>query len=364
MNRNCVALILALCLIPAIALANGYQQNTGSAMGIQTSQPAAFGAGQQSVFRASSVSNQAYLVPLDTSGTITPQPITGAISMVGTLRSATAGVDTGNVAASFNYNSQPFTVRFTNIGPISGAPQGFSGVGIMSPVFGNNMSISGVNLPPTNAYGAISGQVTISSGAQTIATNQNAIALVTPALHDAANQPLSTADNSSQEIYLIVPGPIVTSAASSLPSNGFYAYWPGASYSIGNTSTVLSAPPIVGSTPAMVGRGPAAEVTPLRISITNNSINMSQRTVPYGLYEITIVNNSSKPRGLYMTGRDLCCTQFNRYSRVLKPGGTQTFRFFFAPGTVQFRDLTECTHGQRTCELAHFGKLRSSVTFQ
>jgi len=104
---------------------------------------------------------------------------------------------------------------------------------------------------------------------------------------------------------------------------------------------------------------------PLSVTITDKAIAFSPRTPSGGLYDVTIRNMSSGRRGVEMTGIDKCCSPYVRYSRILQPKKTETFRWFFPSGnTVIFRDLLRCEHAKRSCVIATFGGLKAALKFQ
>ena len=46
------------------------------------------------------------------------------------------------------------------------------------------------------------------------------------------------------------------------------------------------------------------------------------------------------------------------------PGQSETFRWYFPSGkSVMVRDLTCCTHADRSCIIAGFGGMTASMTF-
>lgn len=102
----------------------------------------------------------------------------------------------------------------------------------------------------------------------------------------------------------------------------------------------------------------------LMISLTDEGIIGTPAEADGGLYVVTIVNNSSAPRGVVLNGIDLCCSPYVRYSKVLEPGHQETFRWYFPEDkNVKIRDLLSCTHEQRTCMVASTGSLNSTINF-
>jgi hypothetical protein len=104
----------------------------------------------------------------------------------------------------------------------------------------------------------------------------------------------------------------------------------------------------------------------LTLSITNDGIMGMPEQTPTGggLYLVTVKNDSNVSRGIVMTGVDLCCSPYMRFTKVLKPGQEVSFRWFFpSDRTVQFRDLIRCRPVARTCGLPKAGSLASSLVF-
>lgn len=356
-----IILIGVLCLASVSAFAAKQQSKMQSQMQMQ-SQPAMMGAGGAPVVQASNVTNQGYIYTSDVINSA-PQPITGSIqiSAVGSTTGTTG--KRANVYSTFNYNNSNYTVRLNNV--MSTGNQ-FGGVAILRPVFGNTgVTVAGLNLPQTLAYTAVFGNATITKDGQTIASNQPAVVMVTQGLHDPSNLTwFSTADPNSQEIHLIVPGCIQTggTAVSGFPNGFFYVYWPGAAINMSNVGGMVQTSNI-GAVPAAAGRGEGVIGT-LNISITDSGIQKAVATSPAGAYRVIITNNSSTVRGLAMTGNDLCCSQFIRFSQPLKPGESQSFQFFFAPGKVILRDVVCATKTSRSWTNVGYGGFSSSITFE
>jgi len=110
----------------------------------------------------------------------------------------------------------------------------------------------------------------------------------------------------------------------------------------------------------------AQELTANRvtITITDNGINDNLSQPLGGLYIVTVRNDSSAPRGLVMKGIDRAVSPYIRFSPVLQPGSQVTFRWYFpSDRKVAIRDLLCCNHAQRSCVVAGFGGLTTSLTF-
>lgn len=110
--------------------------------------------------------------------------------------------------------------------------------------------------------------------------------------------------------------------------------------------------------------GTTAPVGTLRISLTNQGpVTSSDVTIP-GLYNVTVTNNSSRRRGVELTGIDLCCTIYKRFSSVLRVGQSQTFKWYFAPGKVTFREFSGARKTGRAYTNVRYTGNSTSMTFQ
>ncbi len=277
---------------------------------------------------------------------------------------------TGEVVARFTYpspNGSKYMIKFTGVLP---SQMGFNGVEVLKSVFGSTATnIPGITLPETLAYVSVIGSATIMKDGATIAEAQPAVAMVTSAIHNSNQLLLTQADSSRREIQLVVPGAKAANGkdVEGFPNGSFYIYWPSASLNMNNVGGVVQhneviPPAPVVATPAVIARGPVIPMK-LHIILTDRGIIKPMGEANSGLYDITLTNKSSTPRGLYMTGTDICCTEFNRYSKVLKKNQSQSFRFYFAAGKVEFKDMLKCEHKAKTC-IATYGKNTSSIMFK
>ena len=109
---------------------------------------------------------------------------------------------------------------------------------------------------------------------------------------------------------------------------------------------------------------PAAAQERITISITNHGIVTDMDHPSGGLYVVTVKNETGDARGVIMKGRDLGVSPYVRFSRVLDPGESQSFRWYFpADRNVKLRDLMCCTHAERTCVIAGYGGMTTSLRF-
>lgn len=110
--------------------------------------------------------------------------------------------------------------------------------------------------------------------------------------------------------------------------------------------------------------GPASAQEPLMITITDSGISTSIDQPAGGLYNVTVRNDTSGYRGVVMRGPDIGASRYIRFSSVLAPGASQSFRWYFASdGTVNLRDLLRCVHGKMTCVSAGVGNMTKTVDF-
>ena len=327
---------------------------------------------------ASNVGSTAYIYT-DNITTSTPTSVTGniQISAMDVTPSDTTTSDKATVMATFTYpaNGSTYTVRLTGVDPAAlGCPSQCKGVAFMQPMFGTS-GIGPADFPQILAYVALFGRATIMKDGESIATDQPIIALVTQGLHDTSQRWLSTSDPTNQEIHLVVPGSLMGGgqAVTGFPRGGFYVYWPDAALDLRNIggavnmSGMAGAPPPMPTTtptPAMPARGPTTTISTMAISLTNTGIRKTIGEAPFGLYAVKITNDSSRSRGLYFTGIDLCCTEYNRFSNILRPGQSQTFRFYFAPGKVVFRDFLSADKTRRAYTDVQWGGHSSSIVFK
>ena len=83
-----------------------------------------------------------------------------------------------------------------------------------------------------------------------------------------------------------------------------------------------------------------------------------------GLHLVTITNETSSPRGIVIKGIDKGVSPYVRFTKVLQPNQSVTFRWYFPDDrTVTVKDLLRCVHVQRTCALPKTGGMVSSIAF-
>ena len=101
------------------------------------------------------------------------------------------------------------------------------------------------------------------------------------------------------------------------------------------------------------------------ITLTDNAIVTSPRSPMGGDYTVIIKNSSSRHRGIELTGTDKGGTIYVRYSKVLAKGKSEKFKWYFPSSeTVYVKDLLSCEHKSRTCVIAMFGGMKTSIRFK
>ena len=376
-----ILIVGALCLLTSSAFAANDSMNQ--------SQPASAGAGAayMPVAQATNTGTTAWIYTSNIVATM-PTQTTGSIQLSALDASPTdvaTSSDRANVAATFALGNSNYTVKFTCVTPVGSTYSHFGGVGVLRPVFGTT-GIGGLNLPQTLAYVAIFGNATITKDGQALADGQPAMVFLTQAMHDPTTQAwLTTPDATRQEIQLIVPGPIQGggTAMQGMPNGFFYAYWPDPAVQITNISaggtvnltdiapvaTPLCPPSMsttrtTTATPATrPGAGPAA-VGRITINLTNSGIQTQTTTTGAGLYDVSIVNRASKPRGLLIRGIDLCCTEYNRFSKMIKPGATESFRWYFASGKITMREFISARKTGRSFTDVQYSGKEANINFK
>lgn len=98
------------------------------------------------------------------------------------------------------------------------------------------------------------------------------------------------------------------------------------------------------------------------ISLTGKGMVATPKSLTGGNYLLTIKNRTSEPRGVEMIGIDKASSPTVRYTKILQPGRSESFRWYFAKGkTVYVRDITSCGPDQRSCMAVTFGRMRKAI---
>jgi hypothetical protein len=103
-------------------------------------------------------------------------------------------------------------------------------------------------------------------------------------------------------------------------------------------------------------------VAKLTISLTSKGIVASPSAITGGNHLLTIKNNTKQARGVEIIGVDLESSPTVRYTTILKPGKSESFRWYFASGkTAYVRDILSCGHDQRSCMMVTFGGMTKAI---
>lgn len=354
-SRALIALvvILTLCLSVAAVAAKTQSARAGA------------GPGRGNAV-ASSTENAAWIYTGSFRDT-TPASVTGSIRLSAS-RGQSMSQDRATVNAQFNWQGSTYRVSVTCPFPISG--QDFPGHGpvqFMRPVLGT-ADLGTLDLPETTAHVGVYGRATISKDGKVIADNQPAVVLVTHAIHSSDQTLLSTPDSGRKEIGLIIPGPLNGQKfVKGFPNGYFYVYWPSSTVTLSGNTNPLPMPQTI---PSGAGRGPATPMIgtesprgTISISLTNTGIRKAIGETPTGLYDLRITNNSRSTKGLVISGFDLCCTRYTRFSQLLRPGQSQVFRWYFAPGKVQMRDFSGGMRTSTSWTRVRYAGHSSSIVF-
>lgn len=123
------------------------------------------------------------------------------------------------------------------------------------------------------------------------------------------------------------------------------------------------------SQPAMTGAGPAITRAQdiqgsMTIRLTDQGIIRDATSSEGGFYIVTVRNDTSDHRGIRMTGDDLAGSPFVRFTKVLAPGQSETFGWFFTPqSSTMVVDLLTCRPAARTCAVADIGNMSAVLNF-
>ena len=101
----------------------------------------------------------------------------------------------------------------------------------------------------------------------------------------------------------------------------------------------------------------------ISISLTDKGIVVgTSQPLRAVYYRLTIKNKTSEPRGIEMLGTDKIGSATVRYTKVLKPGNSEAFSWYFAKGTtVYVRDVLSWKHVKTNCVNVTFGPMRKAI---
>ena len=100
----------------------------------------------------------------------------------------------------------------------------------------------------------------------------------------------------------------------------------------------------------------------VKIALTSRGLVATPNSLRPGNHLLTISNSTSEPRGIEMIGIDKAGSPTVRYTKILQPGKSEAFRWYFARGkTVYVRDIMSCAHDQRSCMVVTFGHMTKAI---
>jgi hypothetical protein len=103
-------------------------------------------------------------------------------------------------------------------------------------------------------------------------------------------------------------------------------------------------------------------VLQVTISLTSRGIVATPSALKPGNHLVTIKNTTSQPRGIEMIGIDRESSPTVRYTKTLKPGTSEQFRWYFAQGnTMYIRDVMEWTHTKLGFTQVTFGHMSKAI---
>jgi len=98
------------------------------------------------------------------------------------------------------------------------------------------------------------------------------------------------------------------------------------------------------------------------VALTSRGIVATPTSLRPGNHLLTIKNNTSEPRGVEMIGIDTQSSPTVRYTKILQPGKSEQFRWYFATGkTVYVRDVMSWTHVKTGYTTVTFGLMRKAI---
>lgn len=98
------------------------------------------------------------------------------------------------------------------------------------------------------------------------------------------------------------------------------------------------------------------------ITMTSKGMIATPKALKGGNYFLTVKNSTSEPRAIEMIGIDSANSPTVRYTKVLKPGKSEQFRWYFAKDkTVYVRDVMSWTNVKRNAVTVTFGQMRKAI---
>jgi len=260
-------------------------------------------------------------------------------------------------AAQWTVPAENATYEVRLAGTDPNAP--FGGAGIMRVEYGDT-GIDAPQFPRALSYVALYGPADVYRNGKRVATGLHGHIMVTQGIRTPdTGQLLDTPNVNPQaiEYHVLVQGNIPGRRENSL-----YAFWPAATLDLRNLSAPVALLPseirlaqsYFTPTEAVAGTRESLTVPVLMISLQDRFLARSTPTLPAGEVELRVVNNASKPQGLYIKGPGI-----EQRTERLKPGEETTLRLRLQPGTYRLAAFT-VANPRRTRDYMHW----DSVTAQ
>lgn len=119
-------------------------------------------------------------------------------------------------------------------------------------------------------------------------------------------------------------------------------------YSHYKTSFAIAEPILAGQT-AVAGVAAEVRESDVKLSLRNDGF---KSTVPMaftsGLTTFTVVNNSSRPRGVFIKAKDIAGADLLRYTPILRPGQVHKFSAYLGAGPFRATDYYDMTRAMRS----------------
>jgi len=98
------------------------------------------------------------------------------------------------------------------------------------------------------------------------------------------------------------------------------------------------------------------------IALTSKGIVATPNALQPGNHLLTVKNSTSQPRGVELLGIDKASSPTIRYTKILKPGKSESFRWYFPSGkTAYVRDVMSYSHNQRSYMVVTFGQMSKAI---
>jgi hypothetical protein len=299
---------------------------------------------------ASSLTQDAWLVKGDPAGddvSMIHGIVTFGVHAAGSQTASSAGFDYGIARLHDPSDNSSYEIRLTGID--SSPDIKYGGVAFLKPAFGNT-GVGPASISQTVAYIAAFGRADILKNGQQIASNVPMHLVVTPGIRDTSTgKMLASLDYGAREIFLHVPGPI-----QGLPDGSLTVGWNSSSLDLRDvggrlmTQRQVAMAILPGQATAVAGVTAEVPLGAIRLSLRNDGFRSTMpETFTAGFTTITVVNNSSRPRGVIIKAKDVIGASTVRYTPVLRPGQAYKFYTYLGPGAFTAMDYHGMTRGMR-----------------